>query len=86
MKLTMWDGMGGEEFLIIMPNTSLNAGKEAAERIRKKVSEIDFDNDFKLTISGGVIEFDESLSALEMVDKADEFFIPGKKRMEEIRW
>lgn len=62
-----------------MPNTSLNAGKEAAERIRKKVSEIDFDNDFKLTISGGVIEFDESLSALEMVDKADEFLYLAKE-------
>lgn len=70
---------GGEEFLIIMPNTSLNAGKEAAERIRKKVSEIDFDNDFKLTISGGVIEFDESLSALEMVDKADKFLYMAKE-------
>ena len=44
---------GGEEFVVILPDTSIMEGKEVAERIRKNVEKCDQFN-FYLTISLGV--------------------------------
>ena len=70
---------GGEEFLVIMLNTKLEGAKEVAERIRLNIMALDFDHDFKLTISGGVVEYNENLSSLEMVDKADALLYQAKE-------
>src|SRR3972149_5501651 len=51
---------GGEEFLILLPHTSLVQGKKIVERIRASVSKWDFDVGSKkihLTISIGVTQF-----------------------------
>ncbi|GAB4508199.1 MAG: hypothetical protein Tsb0026_06450 [Sulfuricaulis sp.] len=51
---------GGEEFLIVLPHTSLVQGKKIVERIRSSVSKWDFDVGSKkihLTISIGVAQF-----------------------------
>jgi len=51
---------GGEEFLIILPHTSLVQGKKIVERIRNSVSKWDFDvgsKKVRLTISIGVTQY-----------------------------
>ncbi|MGB6128004.1 MAG: sensor domain-containing diguanylate cyclase [Psychrilyobacter sp.] len=46
---------GGEEFLIIFPNTSFSEGIEAAERLRQKIEDMKWENDVVVTVSMGVI-------------------------------
>lgn len=61
---------GGEEFLVIFPNNNMIKGHNAAERIRRRIEKMDFSNEIKITISGGVAEYkDESI--IELVEKAD---------------
>ncbi len=51
---------GGEEFLIVLPHTSLVQGKKIVERIRASVSKWDFDvgsKKIRLTISIGVTQY-----------------------------
>ncbi|MCP3873785.1 MAG: diguanylate cyclase [Desulfobacteraceae bacterium] len=51
---------GGEEFGIVLPNTSLNGAKMMAERIRKKIENHEFQKDslvIKLTVSIGIASY-----------------------------
>lgn len=51
---------GGEEFLIVLPHTSLVQGKKIVERIRNSVSKWDFEvgsKKIRLTISIGVTQY-----------------------------
>ena len=53
--------IGGEEFAILLNNTSIQNGKNNAERIRKKVSQIDIEKVSKeITISLGITELKKS--------------------------
>ena len=64
---------GGEEFMIITPNTDINSTKLLAERLRKEISEKDFYKVDKLTCSFGVTSFkekDDIDSIIKRVDKA----------------
>lgn len=47
---------GGEEFIVLLPNTSINAAEEIAERMRLTVAEYNFVSVGTLTISLGVTE------------------------------
>ncbi|NLO89443.1 MAG: diguanylate cyclase [Clostridia bacterium] len=51
---------GGDEFLIVLPNTSLEEGYVLMERIRKKIQELEWEEGFKVTISGGIAELKEN--------------------------
>lgn len=48
---------GGDEFMVIFTNTELGAAQSIAERIRQAVSETAFTKELRVTISGGVIEY-----------------------------
>ena len=63
---------GGEEFLIIMPNTPLKDASVYAERLRKTVENYNFKDVGKMTISIGLVELqnDESIDLMfKRVDK-----------------
>lgn len=61
---------GGEEFILILPNTLLEDAANIAERIRKEVEKNDFFG-VNVTISGGVNQYkDEDISTL--IEIADE--------------
>jgi diguanylate cyclase (GGDEF)-like protein len=70
---------GGEEFLVILPQTDLENACKTAERIQKSIESTLFDGvKGKVTISGGVAEFrDESI--LGLIDKADKLLYIAKK-------
>lgn len=64
---------GGEEFLIILPNTSIDETYNIAQKIRKKVSQkikISRSNN-NITISGGVSSLQKSKSVKRLIKKAD---------------
>jgi two-component system cell cycle response regulator len=67
---------GGDEFLLVLPETSAQGTHQLAERIRNGVSRREFDlrgGTLRLSISGGVAGFpDSDVMALEdMIDRAD---------------
>lgn len=69
---------GGEEFLVILPNANCENAQKAAERIRKKIEETEFDEVGRITISGGYTSYiDESIELL--IDKADKYLYEAKR-------
>jgi len=62
---------GGDEFLIILPNTTREEGHAMMERVRQKVLELEWEKDLKVTISGGIIEVNtnEYASLLRKLDQ-----------------
>jgi diguanylate cyclase (GGDEF)-like protein len=70
-KLDVFIRRGGEEFLLVMPGTSIDQAKATAERIRKKISERPFEvgsgESIRQTVSMGAATWDgrESPEALE---------------------
>lgn len=57
--------IGGEEFMILLPNTELKGAVDIAERIRRTVSEHTFDPVANVTVSMGVVQYrvDESMES-----------------------
>lgn len=47
---------GGEEFLLLLPNTVLSEGVLTANRLRKKIENLKWKNDVVVTVSMGVIK------------------------------
>ncbi|MCX7761068.1 MAG: GGDEF domain-containing protein [Hydrogenothermaceae bacterium] len=64
---------GGEEFLILLPHTSIENAFKVGEKIRKKVEETIFSNEhLKITVSCGLSEvknFDNTYLDIEEADK-----------------
>lgn len=71
---------GGEEFIILLPNSSLNYAKEIAERLRKKIEAID-KFPFKVTMSFGIASYPEVLvkTSDELVGYADDALYKAKE-------
>jgi diguanylate cyclase (GGDEF)-like protein len=70
---------GGEEFIVILPQTGLDNAYVTAERIRRAIESTRFEKGkIKITISGGVVEFKEE-SALILIGKADELLFKAKQ-------
>lgn len=47
---------GGDEFVVVLPKSTLESAKNLAERIRQSMSEVPTMGDFKITLSLGVVE------------------------------
>ena len=60
---------GGEEFLIVLPETDIKKGVLVAEKIRKKIA--DSFKHPKVTVSGGVASYRYGLSLEDLISKAD---------------
>jgi len=70
---------GGEEFLIILPETTLDEGFQVAERIRSKVEHGHYGKeDLRITISGGVAEYNGE-SDVALLKKADDLLYLAKE-------
>ena len=73
---------GGEEFIMMMPETGLSEAVEKAESIRKKImdSSINADgNVISVTMSFGCRLFDDALTIEENISKADEHLYTAKE-------
>ncbi len=69
---------GGEEFLVVFLDTTLIGAAKIAERIREAVEEHHFPEGLRVTISGGVKQYEgESLS--ELIRAADRHLYKSKR-------
>jgi diguanylate cyclase (GGDEF)-like protein len=74
--------IGGEEFLILLPNTELKDAVEIVERIRKDLEEnpLHYDGkEIKITASFGLAEVDKEKYINEIIKKADEKLYKAKE-------
>ena len=73
---------GGEEFIILMPETDLKAGLRVAEKLRRKIEKCDFyyrDNPVPISISGGLTEAIAEDNAESIFERADDALYEAKK-------
>jgi diguanylate cyclase (GGDEF)-like protein len=74
---------GGDEFIMLLPETSRSQAKDAAERIRKAVENTSFDmggNLVKATVSIGVSSYPEDAdNAEDVLSKADSALYKSKR-------
>ena len=68
---------GGEEFMIIYPDTILKDAVSYTENIRRKIQEFQFPCDVLATISAGVCEYDMT-GIIELIKKADTLLYKAK--------
>lgn len=69
---------GGEEFLIVCPNTNHDEVKILAEKLRKKVEEFTFKTVGKKTASFGTYEIKEDIDISKLIEKVDEALYKSK--------
>jgi diguanylate cyclase (GGDEF)-like protein len=70
---------GGEEFLILCPETSLEGGKALAEKIRKAIEAHQYTIDGGITTSLGVTEYNDRDSMETLVKRADKALYEAKE-------
>lgn len=70
---------GGEEFLIILPDTDREDGYAILERARMKISDLAWENDLKVTISGGIIE-SAGAQVTDLLKQADRLLYKAKNK------
>ena len=74
---------GGEEFVSLMPETTLGGGYKVAEKIRESVEKLEFHyrgNNVKVTISCGISLFMENDTAERAFSRADKALYQAKEQ------
>jgi diguanylate cyclase (GGDEF)-like protein len=69
---------GGEEFLVICPNTYLDGAMTAAEALRLSIESIRFTHVGSRTASFGVVEYQPGESIIETLERADKALYQAK--------
>jgi diguanylate cyclase (GGDEF)-like protein len=62
---------GGEEFVILLPQSRLDQAQQLAEKLRRLISETPFDPVGRITSSFGVTEYHPPETADAWLDRAD---------------
>jgi diguanylate cyclase (GGDEF)-like protein len=73
---------GGEEFLIMLPDTDLEGGIQAFEKLREMIANTQHEyagKIFSITITLGVSQFDGGLNINDTIKLADEALYKGKR-------
>ena len=71
---------GGEEFIIILPNTDQESATELANRVKSYLENTDFSPVHKLTCSFGVTSWQEEDSVVSFTDRLDHLLYLAKKK------
>jgi diguanylate cyclase (GGDEF)-like protein len=75
--------IGGEEFTLIFPQTSMPGAITAAERLREAIADAAFDYDGRelpqVTVSLGLVALERSANSLELLARADEALYAAKQ-------
>lgn len=69
---------GGDEFMVILPKSTLETAKELAESIRHKIREVPAVGEFKVTLSLGVVERRVGESPAALMARADQALYRSK--------
>ncbi|MCF8722704.1 diguanylate cyclase (GGDEF)-like protein [Nitrospina gracilis] len=73
---------GGEEFLILLPETDLAGASHVADRLRSKIEAETIsmeDREIKITMSLGVVQFDGEETVEHFLNRADQNLYEAKK-------
>ncbi len=70
---------GGEEFLLLLPNTNIDGAVEVGKKIRRNVENFDFGLDRKVTISCGIKEITNYENPYLEIEEADKRLYIAKK-------
>jgi len=68
---------GGEEFLVVFPNTELAKAEKAAQRIRENIEKYHFKAVGQVTVSGGVVEH-KGENETDLIKRADDLLYESK--------
>ncbi len=71
---------GGEEFVILLPNTNIKRARIICERLRKKVQADNEMGKYSVTFSGGLTEYKKGDSVKKMQLRADKAVYIAKKK------
>lgn len=71
---------GGEEFILILPDTNLEGAKKVAEKIRNIIQHHDFGIGHKVTISLGVSEYKPYESNDQIIVRVDNALLKAKSK------
>ncbi|MDR0314840.1 MAG: GGDEF domain-containing protein [Oscillospiraceae bacterium] len=73
---------GGDEFVVIMPGVSGTAAYISANRIREYIETKNIvpDIDIRITISGGVVSYEDDLNVAVLLEMADDNLYKAKNR------
>jgi diguanylate cyclase (GGDEF)-like protein len=82
-SLARW---GGEEFMIVLPDTELESAERLADRIKEKIEKYNFDTIGSLTVSFGVAQLKDSDEEDTLIKRADDALyrakLNGRNRVE----
>lgn len=70
--------IGGEEFIVLLPDTSLRGALKCAERVRKAIVRRPFEGLHQVTVSIGIAEYRPGESVSSMLGRADEALYGAK--------
>lgn len=70
--------VGGEEFIVLLPETSLRGALRCAERVRKAVVRRPFDGLHQVTVSIGIAEYRHGETVSSLIGRADEALYGAK--------
>lgn len=70
---------GGEEFFIILHNTSLNQAIKIAERFRKLIETLQINPVKQITVSMGVVQYQTNDTIDDLVNRADKLMYEAKQ-------
>lgn len=79
-SLARW---GGEEFIMLLPDTSIEDGYNVAEKIRKEIASAIFeyiDKKLTVTMTFGLSEIAPSMTLSTLINEADKALYEGKDR------
>ena len=74
---------GGEEFLIVLPNTKLSGAMKLAKRIRETIEKAEFifeNKKIKVTVSIGITSVSRCDSLFSVIERADEALYEAKRK------
>lgn len=70
---------GGEEFALLLPETSIMIAANTAEKLRKETEKFDFPHVGHITVSFGVTQFIEGDTEVSLINRADDALYKSKK-------
>ena len=70
---------GGEEFVILLPNTGLNRAREVAQKIKAKIDNYSFNNIMHITCSFGVTSYCGEEDLRSLIHRIDKLLYEAKK-------
>ena len=75
---------GGEEFMILLPQTNLEKAKKFSARLKRAVHSDNFLKKYNLTVSGGIARFKKDDTRKKFLEKVDDALYEAKEKGRDI--